>query len=191
MENIADASPNGLFHQEYSCGSNPACAYFLLSTDADFPYGIELSPFIPFRKEQNHSPVNSFIHRSRHPAPRKKNLVHRIVSNEPCNVRIASPNKKETPMVTHFKVSGHLACGHHGANLSSSADLKSVKCRSCRNTDAFKEAQRDRRNAARRTARKAKSPHVATDWRGAWTEHLTAMPGTHRLPRGFGGQPSV
>jgi hypothetical protein len=103
----------------------------------------------------------------------------------------ASMYKKETPMVTHFKVSGHLACGHHGANLSSSTDLKSVKCRTCRNTDAFKEAQRNQRNAARRAARKSKSPHTSTDWRAAWTERLTAMPGTHRLPRGFGGQPSV
>ncbi|SDG89725.1 hypothetical protein [Pseudomonas abietaniphila] len=94
-------------------------------------------------------------------------------------------------MVTHFKVSGHLACGHHGANLSSSTDLKTVKCRSCRNTDAYKEAQRNKRNAARRAARKSKSPHTATDWRAAWTERLTALPGTHRLPRGFGGQPSV
>jgi len=94
-------------------------------------------------------------------------------------------------MVIHFKVSGHLACGHHGANLSSSTDLKNVKCRSCRSTDAFKDAQRNKRNLARRTARKAKLPHVATDWRAAWSEHLTAMPGTHRLPRGFGAQPFV
>lgn len=94
-------------------------------------------------------------------------------------------------MVTHFKVPGHLACGHHGANLSSSTDLKSVKCRSCRNTDAYKEAQRNKHKAARRAARKSKSPHAATDWRAAWTERLTALPGIHRLPRGFGGQPSV
>ena len=94
-------------------------------------------------------------------------------------------------MVTHFKVSGHLACGHHGANLQSSTELKSVKCRSCRNTDAFKEAQRERRKTARRAARKSKSPHSATDWRAVWTQRLAAMPGTQRLPRGFGGQPRV
>jgi hypothetical protein len=40
-------------------------------------------------------------------------------------------------------------------------------------------------------AGQSKSPHTATDWRGAWTERLTALSGTHRLPRGFGGQPSV
>jgi hypothetical protein len=106
-------------------------------------------------------------------------------------LRPASMNKKEMPRVTHFNMSGHLKCGHHGANLSSSTDLKSVKCRSCRNTDAYEEAQRTRRNAAGEAARKSKSPHTATDWRAAWTERLTAMPGTHRLPRGFGGQPSV
>ena len=94
-------------------------------------------------------------------------------------------------MVIHFKVAGHLACGHHGANLSSSNELKRVKCRSCRNTEAFKDAQRTERNAIRRAARKNKVAHVATDWRASWTEHLKAMPGSHRLPRGFAGQPNV
>ncbi len=41
-------------------------------------------------------------------------------------------------MVTHFKVAGHLACGHHGTNLTSSTELNRVKCRTCRNTDAYK-----------------------------------------------------
>ena len=40
-------------------------------------------------------------------------------------------------MVIHFKVAGHLACGHHGTNLPSSTELNRVKCRTCRNTDAF------------------------------------------------------
>ncbi|RWU18859.1 hypothetical protein DM813_21270 [Pseudomonas alkylphenolica] len=94
-------------------------------------------------------------------------------------------------MVTHYKVSGHLACGHHGSNLISTTELNRVKCRSCRNTDAYKDARRDQRNAARRAARKAKSQHTATDWRSAWTERLTAMPGLQRLPRGFHGQAFV
>lgn len=34
-------------------------------------------------------------------------------------------------MVTHFKVDGHLACGHKGNNLSASSELNRVKCRSC------------------------------------------------------------
>jgi hypothetical protein len=94
-------------------------------------------------------------------------------------------------MVTHFKVGGHLACGHTGSNLVSTKELTRVKCRSCRNTDAFKDARKDQRNAARRAARKAKTTHTASDWRAAWTERLTAMPGRQRLPRGFTGQAFV
>jgi hypothetical protein len=94
-------------------------------------------------------------------------------------------------MVTHFKVSGHLACGHKGSNLTSTRELNRVKCRSCRNTDVFKEARRNERNAARRTARKAKVAHIVTDWRQAWTERLAAMAGRQRLPRGFGSQAFV
>ena len=94
-------------------------------------------------------------------------------------------------MVTHFKVGGHLACGHTGSNLVSTKELTRVKCRSCRNTDAFKDARKDQRNAARRAARKAKTTHTASDWRAAWTERLTAMAGRQRLPRGFTGQPFV
>jgi len=94
-------------------------------------------------------------------------------------------------MVTHFKVSGHLACGHKGTNLTSTRELNRVKCRSCRNTDVFKEARRNERNAARRAARKAKVVHIVNDWRQAWTERLSAMAGRQRLPRGFGGQAYV
>ncbi|MDD0974171.1 hypothetical protein [Pseudomonas fontis] len=94
-------------------------------------------------------------------------------------------------MVIHFRTAGHLACGHHGANLQSSTELNRVKCRSCRNTDAYKEARRDQRNAARRAARKAKATHAANDWRSEWVERLTAMSGLQRLPRGFGSQPFV
>ncbi|MBV4463575.1 hypothetical protein AB7M29_003778 [Pseudomonas sp. F-14 TE3623] len=94
-------------------------------------------------------------------------------------------------MVTHFKVGGHLACGHKGSKLTSSTILTRVKCRSCRNTDAFKEARKAERNAARRAARKAKVAHTATDWRAAWTQRLIEMPGLQRLPRGFTGQPFV
>lgn len=93
-------------------------------------------------------------------------------------------------MVTHFKVAGHLACGHHGNNLTSSTELNRVKCRTCRNTDAYKEARRTQRNASRRAARNAKT-HTATNWRSAWTQRLTELPGLQRLPRGFSGQPFV
>lgn len=91
-------------------------------------------------------------------------------------------------MVTHYKVAGHLACGHHGNNLVSTTELNRVKCRSCRNTDAYKDARRDQRNAARRAARKARAHPAASDWRGAWAERLASLPGRQRLPRGFQGQ---
>ncbi|VVO56090.1 hypothetical protein PS850_00569 [Pseudomonas fluorescens] len=94
-------------------------------------------------------------------------------------------------MVTHFKIGGHLACGHKGSNLISTQELNRVKCRSCRNTDAFKEARKTQRNAARRASRKTRVIPTATDWRTAWTERLTAMAGRQRLPRGFTGQPFV
>jgi ABC-type protease/lipase transport system fused ATPase/permease subunit len=94
-------------------------------------------------------------------------------------------------MVTHFKVSGHLACGHKGSNLVSTLELNRVKCRSCRNTDAYKDARKTQRNAARRTARKTKAVNMVNDWRQAWTERLTAMAGLQRLPRGFRGQTYV
>ncbi|VVP83159.1 hypothetical protein PS918_02512 [Pseudomonas fluorescens] len=94
-------------------------------------------------------------------------------------------------MVTHFNVSGHLACGHKGNNLTSTRELNRVKCRSCRNTDAYKEARKAQRNAARRAARKNKAPHSDADWRQSWTERLTAIAGLQRLPRGFAGQPFV
>lgn len=93
-------------------------------------------------------------------------------------------------MVTHYKVAGHLACGHHGNNLISTRELNRVKCRSCRNTDAYKDARREQRNAARRAARKAKT-QPANDWRSAWIERLSALPGLQRLPRGFHGQAFV
>ncbi|BBP77773.1 hypothetical protein CCU68_22470 [Pseudomonas gingeri NCPPB 3146 = LMG 5327] len=94
-------------------------------------------------------------------------------------------------MITHFKTDGHLACGRHGDNLLSSTELARVKCRSCRNTDAFKATRKDQRNAARRAARKAKTQHTANDWRAAWVQRLTALPGRQRLPRGFTGQAFV
>ncbi|BBN53802.1 hypothetical protein TRE132_19270 [Pseudomonas chlororaphis subsp. aurantiaca] len=94
-------------------------------------------------------------------------------------------------MVIHFKVAGHLACGHKGSNLMSSTEPARVKCRSCRNTEVFKEVRKNQRNAARRAARKAKAAHTASDWRAAWTQRLTAMAGLQRLPRGFDGQPYV
>lgn len=94
-------------------------------------------------------------------------------------------------MVTHYKVSGHLACGSEGAHLESTNKISRVKCRNCRRTEAFVEAQRRSRNAKRRAARKAKSAEALQptfDWRGYWTDRLTAMPGVQRLPRGFAGQ---
>jgi hypothetical protein len=66
-----------------------------------------------------------------------------------------------------------------------------VKCRSCRNTDAYKQARKDQRNATRRMARQAKTSHGATNWRAEWIERLTAMAGLQRLPRGFSGQAFV
>jgi hypothetical protein len=94
-------------------------------------------------------------------------------------------------MVIHFKVAGHLACGHHGSHLSSTTELTRVKCRTCRGTEAFKEARRTQRNAARRAARKNKATTTANDWRSAWIERLSAMSGRQRLPRGFTDQPFV
>lgn len=97
-------------------------------------------------------------------------------------------------MVTHYKVSGHLACGSEGTHLASTNKVTRVKCRNCRRTEAFQEAQRRSRNAKRRAARKAARAETAQpsfDWRGYWTDKLTAMPGTQRLPRGFGDQAHV
>lgn len=94
-------------------------------------------------------------------------------------------------MVTHYKTAGHLACGRHGDNLTSTTELTRVKCHSCRSTDAFKDARKDSRNAARRAARKNKTAHAAIDWRGAWQQRLTELPGLQRLPRGFRGQAFV
>ncbi|MHC6224044.1 hypothetical protein ACYU03_04590 [Pseudomonas sp. X10] len=94
-------------------------------------------------------------------------------------------------MVTHYRIAGHLACGRQGDNLTSTPELARVKCRNCRNTEAFKDARRTARNAARRAARKAKAIHATVDWRVAWATRLTDMPGHQRLPRGFGDQPYV
>lgn len=94
-------------------------------------------------------------------------------------------------MVTHYKTAGHLACGRHGSNLASTTEFSRVKCRNCRNTDAFKDARKDARNAARRAARRAKVAHASIDWRASWIKRLSEMPGQQRLPRGFSGQPYV
>ncbi len=94
-------------------------------------------------------------------------------------------------MVIHFNVDGHLACGHKGQHLTASRELNRVKCRSCRNTDAYKQARKDQRNAARRAVRHAKTPHGAANWRAEWIERLTAMSGRQRLPRGFTHQAFV
>lgn len=94
-------------------------------------------------------------------------------------------------MVTHYRVAGHLACGRHGDNLTSTTELGRVKCRSCRNTDAYKDARKNARNAARRAARRAKAAHAAINWRAEWQQKLSELPGRQRLPRGFGGQPFV
>jgi len=94
-------------------------------------------------------------------------------------------------MVTHYKIDGHLACGTHGERLASSKELNQVKCRNCRNTEVYKQARRDTRNAARRAARKAKVAQPRTDWRTSWQQHLTDLPGRNRLPRGFAAQAYV
>lgn len=97
-------------------------------------------------------------------------------------------------MVTHYKTAGHLACGSEGAHLESTNKVSRVKCRNCRRTEAFQEAQRRSRNAKRRAASKAKVAEKAQpsfDWRGFWTDKLSVMPGVQRLPRGFGDQAFV
>ncbi|EJN29585.1 hypothetical protein [Pseudomonas sp. GM80] len=94
-------------------------------------------------------------------------------------------------MVIHFNVDGHLACGHKGKHLTASRELNRVKCRSCRSTDAYKQARKDQRNNARRVARQAKTTHHAVNWRAEWTERLAAMAGRQRLPRGFARQAYV
>ncbi|MFI8225340.1 hypothetical protein [Pseudomonas sp. NPDC085632] len=94
-------------------------------------------------------------------------------------------------MVIHFNVDGHLACGHKGQQLSASRELNRVKCRSCRNTDAYKQARKDQRNAARRASRQTKHAIGTANWRAEWIERLTAMAGLQRLPRGFARQAYV
>jgi len=93
-------------------------------------------------------------------------------------------------MVTHLMHDGHLACGREG-DLPSSKTLNKVKCRNCRNTEVYKQARKDERNASRRAARKAKSGHGSSAWRTAWSERLAAISGPQRLPRGFGEQAYV
>lgn len=94
-------------------------------------------------------------------------------------------------MVTHYKVKGHLACGHPGKNLVSTTELNRVKCRNRRNTELYKEARRLARNAARRAQRKARAERTHNDWRQQWEQRLSALPGRQRLPRGFPEQPYV
>lgn len=89
-------------------------------------------------------------------------------------------------MITHFMHDGHLACGREG-DLTSSTTLNKVKCRNCRNTDVYKQARKDQRNAARRAARKSENTH-ASPWRSAWSTRLAEIKGPQRLPRGFGTQ---
>ena len=86
-------------------------------------------------------------------------------------------------MVTHYKVSGHLACGSHGEKLPSTTELSKVKCRNCRKTEVFTEA--------RRNSRREKAARAVNDWRTSWEARLTALPGRQRLPRGFGDQAFV
>lgn len=94
-------------------------------------------------------------------------------------------------MVTHYKVKGHLACGHPGKSLVGTSELNRVKCRNCRNTELYKEARRLARNAARRAQRKARAEQAANDWRTSWEQRLSALPGRQRLPRGFHDQAYV
>ena len=94
-------------------------------------------------------------------------------------------------MVTHYKVSGHVACGCHGNKLPATSELTKVKCRNCRKTEAFTEARRNARNAVRRAARREKVVRAVNDWRTSWEARLSALPGRQRLPRGFGVQAFV
>ncbi|WP_412071846.1 hypothetical protein [Pseudomonas fluorescens] len=59
------------------------------------------------------------------------------------------------------------------------------------NLPRTKQARKDQRNAARRTARKAKTSHGPTNWRAEWLERLTTMAGLQPLPRGFSEQAFV
>lgn len=93
--------------------------------------------------------------------------------------------------VTHYMVDGHLACGRQSGTLLSTTETGRVKCRNCRDTEAFKEARRTERNAARRARKAGKGAHGGYQWRAAWLQRLTEMPGLQRLPRGFKGQPYV
>jgi hypothetical protein len=93
-------------------------------------------------------------------------------------------------MVTHFMHDGQLACGREG-DLTSTTLLNKVKCRNCRNTEVYKQARKDQRNAARRAARKGDAAHSASAWRTAWSQRLAAISGPQRLPRGFGQQAYV
>ncbi|MBA6420732.1 hypothetical protein ACS8E9_10620 [Pseudomonas neustonica] len=93
-------------------------------------------------------------------------------------------------MITHFMHDGKLACGREG-DLTSTTLLKKVKCRNCRNTEVFKQARRDQRNAARRASRSASTAHSAIAWRAGWSKQLAELKGPQRLPRGFGNQPFV
>lgn len=82
-------------------------------------------------------------------------------------------------MVTHFSIDGHLACGREGDNLKSTTDPAQVKCRNCRHTEAFAEAQGGGSSA---------STPLQGAWRNEWRDRLSDMAGPHRLPRGFAGQ---
>lgn len=85
-------------------------------------------------------------------------------------------------MVTHFKISGHLACGREGKKLQATTDSGRVTCRNCRHTEAF---------ATERGSMEGTSPADAPltgEWRNNWRNKLAGMPGQNRLPRGFPGQ---
>lgn len=88
-------------------------------------------------------------------------------------------------MVTHFKLSGHLACGREGKTLKTSIDSGKVTCRNCRHTDAYVEARQAKKGAGTSLA------PPGGNWRDSWGDRLLSMPGPQRLPRGFNGQQFV
>ena len=72
-------------------------------------------------------------------------------------------------MVTHFKLSGHLACGREGKTLKTSIDSGKVTCRNCRHTDAYVEARQAKKGAGTSLA------PPGGNWRDSWGDRLLSM----------------
>ncbi len=83
-------------------------------------------------------------------------------------------------MTVHFSVGpDQIACGRNNHNTVSISETESVTCKSCRSTDAFKDAQKliaapSEIDAGRR--------FLPKDY---WNDYISRLPGKHRLPRGI------